>query len=150
MITRELIDDFVSSHDIAFVGASRNEKKFGYAAYKELKAKGYNLIPVHNQAETIQGDKCYPDLKSLPRKVDGALIVLHPKDTEKAVKDAVSAGIKRVWLQQGAESENAIKYCKENGVKVVHNQCVLMFAEPVASFHKFHRFFKKLFGRLPK
>lgn len=150
MITRELIDDFVSRRNIAFVGASRNERKFGHNAYKELKAKGYNLIPVHHQAETIQGDKCYPDLNSLPNKVDGALIVLHPNDTEKAVKDAVSAGIKRIWLQQGAESEDAINYCKEHGVKVVHNQCVLMFAEPVASFHKFHRFLKKLFGRLPR
>jgi uncharacterized protein len=57
---------------------------------------------------------------------------------------------RRVWMRQGSESEDAITFCDAHGVDAVHHQCIPMFAEPAAGFHRFHRGIRALFGRLPK
>jgi predicted CoA-binding protein len=66
------------------------------------------------------------------------------------VKQAHEAGITRVWIQQMAQSPEALAYCEENDLSCVSGECILMYAEPVGSIHKFHRFFRKLFGRMPR
>ena len=58
-------------------------------------------------------------------------------------------GIRRVWMQQGAQSDAAIRYCQEHNINEVHGECIMMFAQPVKSFHGFHRGVWKLFGKLP-
>lgn len=63
---------------------------------------------------------------------------------------AVAAGIAHLWIQQGAESKEALAFCKKQNLSAVSDHCILMFADPVGSFHKVHRFFKGLFGGLPK
>lgn len=143
------IYDFLSQRSLAIVGVSRSGKKFGNAIYRTLKEKGYKLFPVHPQAETVEGDSCFHSLDALPEKVGGLVICVPPHQTEKVVQDAFQAGIKRVWLQQGAESYAAIRYCEKNGMSAVHGECILMFAEPVKSFHRVHRWFWKLIGKYP-
>jgi predicted CoA-binding protein len=66
------------------------------------------------------------------------------------VRDAAAAGIRRVWMQQGAESEAAIRFCAENGISAVHGECILMFAEPAAFYHRMHRWVWGLLGKLPR
>src|SRR5262249_46152485 len=97
----------------------------------------------------VDGDKCYPSLSTLPEKVDGVVIVVHPQETEHVVRDVEAAGIQHVWMQQGSESENAIQYCREHNLSEIHGECILMFTEPVKSFHRFHRFMNRCFGKLP-
>ena len=150
MVQRKIIDEFFASKKFAVVGVSRNEKKFGNAVFKELKAKGYDVFPVNSKSEFINGEKCYNNLESLPEKVDGVVVVVPPQEAEKVVREAEAANIKRVWLQQGSQSDEVINFCVEKGINVVYGECILMFAEPVKSFHKIHRGFKKIFGRLPK
>jgi predicted CoA-binding protein len=128
---------------------SRSGRGFGAAAYRELKAKGYVLHPVHREAPVIEGDAAVPSLKALAGQVGGVLVVTPPAESARVVRDAVAAGIGRVWLQQGAQSEEAVGFCRDNGVTVIAGECVLMFAEPTRSFHKAHRFFARVFGRLP-
>ena len=70
--------------------------------------------------ETFDGEPCYPSLKALPESPGGALIMVAPAQAEGVVEDAAAAGIKRVWMQQGAESEAAIKFCQANGISEVH------------------------------
>ncbi len=151
MITRAMIDDFVSHHSLAIVGVSRNPaaNKFGNAAFKELKAKGYELSLVHPTGEMIEGQQSYPTLKDLPHHVDGVLVVVQPAQAEKVVRDAHDAGIDRVWLQPGAESQAAIEYCQQNGISVIYGHCILMFA-PSSFMHKPHRWVMQLLGQLPK
>ena len=69
--------------------------------------------------------------------------------TEMVVKEANEIGVKNVWMQQGSESDEAIKYCKENGINEIHKECILMFADPVNSIHGFHRWIWKVIGKLP-
>jgi predicted CoA-binding protein len=61
---------------------------------------------------------------------------------------AAASNIQNVWLQQGAESPAALKTGKELGLSLVSGKCILMYAEPVQSFHKFHRVVAKIFGQL--
>lgn len=135
---------------LAIAGASRDEKKFGTAALKSLKAKGYRIYPLHPSAASIAGEQCYRSFRELPEPVGGAVFVLHPDETEKMVKEAAAAGITRVWMQNGAESAPAIDYCAAHGITVIHGECILMFAEPAERFHRVHRFFRGLTGKLPR
>ena len=148
--TKAAVENFVGQHKLAVVGVSRDTKKFGNAAYKALKEKGYQVYPINRNVETIEGDRCYADLSALPEKMDGVVIVVPPAETEKVVREADAAGIKNVWMQQGAESGEAIRYCQEHGLNEVHGECIMMFAPPVTSVHRWHRGAWKLFGKLPK
>ena len=150
METKLLIDNFLSQNKIAVVGASRNSKKFGNIVYKDLRKKGYHVLPINPNATEIEGDQCFPDIETLPEKVDGLVFVTPPEQTENILKHAEQAGIKKVWLQQGAESERAIQFCEEKNIDCIHGECIMMFAEPVESFHKFHRWIWKVFGKLPQ
>ncbi|MDI6803245.1 MAG: CoA-binding protein [Bacteroidota bacterium] len=150
MTTQKSIQEFLSQKPIAVVGVSQTGKKFSNAAYKELKSKGYQVFPVNPKTETISGEKCFPNLKSLPEKVGGVVVITKPTETEKIVREAYTLGIKHIWIQQGAESDEAIHFCKEQNVNVIYGECILMFAEPAAFFHRAHRWVWGVFGKLPK
>jgi predicted CoA-binding protein len=81
--------------------------------------------------------------------VNAAFIAVAPAKCATAVRQAHDAGVKRVWIQQGAQSDEAVAFCEEHGMEAITKLCILMFAEPVGPLHKFHRFFKQLFGRMP-
>jgi predicted CoA-binding protein len=149
MATKATVDDFLSGRTWAVVGASRDPKKFGSAAYRELK-KTYRLIPVNPNADTIDGDRCYPNLHALPEPVDGVLILVPPSQTEGVVREAHAAGIRRVWMQQQTESDAAIRYCQENGISEVHGECILMHAQNTSFYHRMHRWVWGVTGKLPK
>jgi hypothetical protein len=124
---KELINKFLEKTNIiAVVGASRDPEKYGHKVYKDLKGAGYKVYPVNPNAKEILGDKCYPDLKDLPTKPDVVNVVVPPKVTEKTVKTCKMLGITKVWMQPGSESENAIKFCHENGIDVVYGTCVMV------------------------
>jgi predicted CoA-binding protein len=150
MTSKAAVDDFVAQRTLAVVGASRQGKKFGNYALRELTQRGYRVFPVHPQAETIEGERCYSSLRQLPEPVGGVFVSVPPGQTEQIVRDAEAAGIKRVWMQQGAASPEAIRFCQEHGINEVHGECILMFAQPVKSVHNFHRWVWRLLGKLPK
>jgi hypothetical protein len=150
MVTKAMIDEFISQLSLAIVGVSRKANKFGNIAFKELKMKGYQLYLVHPSGEVIEGVQSYPSLKELPQKVGGVLVSVPPAQVEKVVREAHEAGIERVWLQQGAASQDAIQYCQQNGMSVVYGQCILLYAQPMKFFHKPHRWVMQAFGQLPK
>ncbi len=150
MASKTSVDTFIAQKTLALAGASRSGRKFGNSVLKELKGKGYTVYPVHPEAREIDGQQCWPSLKDLPEEVGGAVFVTKPEQTEKLVREAKDAGIPRVWMQQGAHSDAAVAFCRDNGIDAVHGECILMFTEPVKGVHGFHRWLWKLFGKLPK
>lgn len=148
MISKATIDGFLDQKALALAGLSRSGKKFGNAVLKNLSGKGYEVLPVHPEAAVIGGVRCFRSLAELPTKVGGLVLVVPPAQTEMLVKEAHEAGIDRVWMQQGAESGEAIRYCEDHGMDVVHGECIMMFAEPTG-VHRFHRWLRGLFGKLP-
>jgi uncharacterized protein len=149
MNTKADIEGFLAQKTIAMAGVSRDSKSFSANAMKELTTKGYTVIPVNPNAESIGDRKCYPSLAKLPQKVGGVLVCTAPAHTEAVVREAAAAGIARIWIQQGAQSEEALAFCREKSLPAVSRQCILMYAEPVGSIHGFHRWVKRLFGGMP-
>jgi len=150
MTTKAMIDDFLAQRTLAVVGVSRKTEKFGCTVYRELKAKGYRVFPVNPHAEEVVGDRCYPSLSALPEPVGGVVIVVPPAETERVVQEAAAAQIRRVWMQQGAESGTALRFCEDNGMSVISGECIMMFARPIGFGHGMHRWVWGLLGRLPK
>ena len=109
MATLKQINEFHESQPIALVGVSRNPKKFGYTAFKELKEKGMNIIPVNPYATEILGVQAYPDINSLPSEVKGVIIMTKKDQTPGVVKAAQEKGIKKIWIQQKADSKEALR-----------------------------------------
>ena len=150
MNSKKVVEDFIAQKKIAVVGVSRKKTKFGNAIYKELKQKGYNVFPINPHMNTFEGDVCYPDLLSLPEKIDAVIINVPPAQTEKVIREAKQAGINKVWLQQGSQSDEAVKFCEENGIDCVSNECILMFAQPSAFMHRAHKWVWGILGKLPQ
>jgi predicted CoA-binding protein len=148
MVSKTTIDGFLDQTTIALAGLSRSGTKFGNAVLKDLSGKGYEVLPIHPEAAEIGGVRCFRSLAELPTKVGGLVLVVPPTQTEALVKQAHEAGIVRVWMQQGAESGEAIRYCEDHGMDVVHGECIMMFAQP-KGIHKFHRWLRGAFGKLP-
>jgi predicted CoA-binding protein len=127
MSSEEKIRAFLDKHNVfAVVGASRDPRKYGHQVYRDLKSAGYKVYPVNPSAQEVLGDRCYPDLKELPEKPDVVVTVVPPQVTEQVVRACKELGIRRVWMQPGSESEVAVKYCKENGLEVVYNMCIMV------------------------
>ena len=111
---------------IAVVGASRDPEKYGHQVYRDLREAGYTVYPVNPNAAAILGDRCYPDLESLPVKPDVTNVVVPPEVTKEVVKSCKELGITNVWMQPGSESEKAIEYCEANGIDVVYGVCIMV------------------------
>lgn len=149
MTSKKIVEEFLIQKKIAVVGVSRTKTKFGNAIYKELKQKGYEVFPVNPNLQTFEGDVCYPDLLSIPDRTDAVVINVHSVQAEKVIREANQAGIKKVWLQQGSQSDSAVKYCEENGIDCISNECILMFAQPSAFIHRAHKWIWGVLGKLP-
>jgi uncharacterized protein len=149
MISLKQIENFIASEPIAMVGVSRNPKKFGFTAFRELKEKGMKIIPVNPHASEIHGVKTYPDVKALPSDVMSLIIMTQKSQTAGIVKDAKEKGIRNIWIQQMSESKDALKELEGTGINAITGQCILMYYKP-HSIHKFHVALKRFFGRYPK
>ncbi len=149
MNTIKQINEFINSQPIALIGVSRNPKKFGYTAFKELKEKGMNLLPVNPDADEIMGEKAYPNVNSLPPEVKGIIILTKKEKTASVVKEAKEKGIKQIWIQQMSDSKEALDEIKGTDINLIKGECILMHYKP-HSIHKFHGGLLKFFGRFPK
>lgn len=149
MVTLKQINEFIESQPIAMVGVSRNPKKFGYTAFKELKEKGMKVIPVNPEADEIMGEKTFHNVSTLPSDVQGIIILTKKDQTAGVVREAKEKGIKQIWIQQMADSKEALAELNGSDINYITNECILMYYKP-HSIHKFHGKLKKFFGRFPK
>ncbi len=146
--TAERIHAFIAQPAMAIVGMSRSGKKFGNAAFRELRAKGYRLYPIHRSAPAIDGVPCYRSLREIPEPVDAVLVVVPPDAARQVVREAAAAGMHHVWLQQGAESPEVLALCRDLDLEVVAGECILLFAKPTG-VHRAHRWMRRVWGTLP-
>jgi len=115
---------FLSTKTIASVGLSNNKEKVsnGVAAY--LQSQGYRIIPVNPTVDEILGEKSYPDLESIPEKIDVVQVFRRPEDVPPVVESAIKIGAKVVWMQEGIVNEEAARMAREAGLKVVMDACM--------------------------
>lgn len=122
----ELIADFVGRRTWAIVGVSANPTKFGHRIYRDLRRAGYRVFAVNPHEAEVLGDPVYPNLAALPERPDVVDLVVPPSVSEMIVKEAAAAGIRRIWMQPGAESQRAIDFCRASGIEVVAHACAMV------------------------
>lgn len=112
--------------NIAVVGMSATEGKPANYVPKYLIEKGYNVIPVNPNYDTILGLKSYSKVSDIPNAVDIVDVFRKSDDILAIAKDLVlKKGIKVLWLQLGIHNQQAQKTAEENGIEVVYNRCML-------------------------
>ena len=151
----QAIDDFLAQSRIAVAGVSRTPAGHGgNPVYVRLRERGYQVFAVNPNADTVEGDPCFPDLHSIPGGVDGVVIATPPAAAESIVRECQELGITRVWMHRsfgaGSVSEEAHDYCRANGITCIAGACPLMYGQTADGGHRFMRWFMGLMGRLPQ
>lgn len=112
------------SKSIAVVGLSADWFRPSYFAAKYMQEHGYRIIPVNPRYAEILGEKCYPDLASIPAKVDIVDVFRKPADALRIAEQAIAIGARTLWLQIGVINEEARRTAEDAGLTVVMDRCV--------------------------
>ncbi len=147
--SRASVDAFLRERSLAVIGVSRTEREFSQVVYRLMKERGYTAFPVNPFTQRIDGDECYPNIRALPAPVNAALVLLPKDKSEPVVRELVAAGVRHIWIQQGADTPAAVDFCRQEGVNVVAGECIMMFLEPLAVPHRVHRWMRKVTRSLP-
>ncbi len=113
-----------NSHTIAVVGLSADWYRPSYFAAKYMQEHGYKIIPVNPKYTEILGERCYPDLNSIPEKVDIVDVFRKSQDCEPIAREAIAIGAKTLWLQIGVINDDAARLAETAGLDVVMDRCV--------------------------
>ena len=150
------VNDFLSQKRIAIAGVSRNQSQHPAAnlIYRRLKTSGHDVFAVNPHMQDFDGDRCYPDVSSIPGGVDGVVIVTRPDVTERVVHQCSDAGVRRVWMHQSlaggsSVSPAAVEYCRQHDISVIAGACPMMYGDGVDFGHTCMRWILKLKGGLP-
>jgi predicted CoA-binding protein len=152
---KEAAEEFLSHERVAVTGVSRSAKDHGSnVVYKRLRDRGYHVFAVNPNAEEVEGDRCFHDLRSIPGGVEAVVIGTRPEHAEETMRECDELGIKRVWMHRGpgagSVSETATDYGRQHGITVIYGGCPCMFG-PTADFgHKAMRMVFKLTGNVPR
>ena len=150
------VQDFLAQKRIAVAGVSRDKSHHpvGNLIYQRLKTTGHEVVAVNPHMQTFEGDRCYPDLQSIPGGVDGVVIITRPTTTQRIVRDCNEAGVRRVWMHQSmgkgtSVSSEAVEYCHQHDISVIAGACPMMYGEGADVGHTCMRWILKLTGGLP-
>lgn len=152
---KEAAAEFLANKRIAVTGVSRTPETHGSnVVYQRLRERGYEVFAVNPNADVIEGDHSYADLRSIPGGVSAVVIGTRPDRAEDTMRECVTLGIKHVWMHRsvggGSVSKAATDYGREHGLNVIPGGCPLMF-EPVADgAHRTMKFVFTLTGAVPR
>jgi uncharacterized protein len=144
---------FLANKRVAVTGVSRTPGTHGSNnVYRRLRERGYQVFAVNPNTGQVEGDRCYPDLASIPGGVEAVVIGTRPETAEDTMRECAELGIKHVWMHRGpgagSVSDAATGYGRAHGITVIDGGCPLMFG-PTADFgHKIMRVV--LSGHVPK
>ena len=144
MDMKEAAARFLAARRVAVTGVSRTPETHGSNnVYKRLRERGYEVFAVNPNADEVEGDRCYQDLKSIPDGVEAVVIGTRPEIAEATMRECAELGITQVWMHRGpgagSVSEAATAYGRAQGITVIDGGCPLMFG-PTADFgHKVMR-----------
>lgn len=119
-----LRDEMLNKKTWAVVGVTDKKEKFGYKIFKKLIEHGYEAYGINPKYDFIDGEKIYPALKSVPKKVDVVDVVVPPKVTLNLLDEIHELGIENVWFQPGTYDEEVVEKAKKLGLKMVYDDCV--------------------------
>ncbi len=146
--------EFLDLKRVAVTGVSRTPQGHGSnVVYKRLRDRGYQVFAINPNADVVEGDPCYHDLKSVPGGIDWVVIGTRPGLAQGTMAECVELGIGRVWMHRGpgagSVSQEAVEYGRAHGVQVIPGGCPCMFGACADPGHKMIRFVQRLTGKLP-
>ena len=149
MSTRTVLaNEFLAERRLAVVGVSRDPKNFSRGLFRELRSRGYDVIPVNPAGGEIEGQPCAARVQDVSPPVAGVLVMTRPDVSEQVVRDCAEAGVPRVWLHRGfgpgAVSPSAVDFCRLHGIAVIEGECPYMFLPASGFVHRVHGFFRRL------
>ena len=152
---KEAAAEFLAGRRIAVTGVSRNAKDHGAnVVYKRMRERGYEIFAVNPNADEVEGDRCYHDLRSIPGGVEGVVIGTRPEIAEETMRECAELGIGHVWMHRGpgagSVSASAAAYGREHGVAVIDGGCPCMFGATADGGHKMMRWMFTLNGNVPR
>lgn len=152
---KEAAAEFLAEKRVAVTGVSRTPGGHGgNVVYKRLRDRGYQVFAVNPNADTVEGDRCYPDLASIPGGVGAVVIAARPETAEATVHECAELGIRHAWMHRGigpgSVSEPAAAYGREHGVEVIDGGCPCMFAPAADPGHRVMRVIGTLTGSVPR
>jgi len=128
MTDRERIEAFLAGSSFAVVGAARDRNKYGNKVLRCYMMHDRTVYPVNPNASAVEGLDCYADLASVPRPLHGVSIITPPAVTERIVAGLPPSGAGHVWMQPGAESEQAVARATALGLNVISGGPCLLVA----------------------
>lgn len=150
---RTLINAFLAEKRLAFAGVSRQPRDFSRVLFREMLGRGFELIPVHPEADEIEGLKACRSVLEIDPPPAGALLMNPPGESERIVEQCAQAGIGMVWLYRGVAlgsvTPEALAAAERHGLRVVAGECPFMFLKDAGLIHALHRGFRRLTGTLP-
>ena len=152
---KEAASEFLSQKRVAVTGVSRTPGGHGSnVVYKRLRERGYQVFAVNPNADEVEGDLAYHDLRSIPGGVDAVVIGTRAELADETMRECAEAGIKHVWMHRGpgtgSVSASAAEYGRERGISVIDGGCPCMF-DPTADLgHKAMRIVFTLTGNVPR
>jgi predicted CoA-binding protein len=155
MVTvKQAASEFLAHKRIGVTGVSRNPQGHGSnAVYQRLRDRGYQVFAINPNADVVEGDRCYHDLKSVPGGVEAVVIGTRPETAEATMRECAELGIKHVWMHRsfgaGSVSDAATDYGRQHGITVIDGGCPLMFDPTADVGHKAMRFVFARTGKVP-
>jgi predicted CoA-binding protein len=155
MKIKEAASEFLANKRVAVTGVSRHPESHGSnVVYQRLRERGYEVFAVNPNAEEVEGDPAYPDLRSIPGGVDAVVIATRPETADESMRECAELGIKHVWMHRGpgagSVSKTAAAYGRERGIAVIDGGCPCMFDPTADPGHKVMRAIFTLTGNVPR
>ena len=141
----EAATEFLAHRRVAVTGVSRKPQGMGSnAVYRRFRGRGYEVFAVNPNAEEVEGDRCYPDLRSIPGGVEAVVIGTRPEQALETMRECTELGIAHVWMHapafgSGSVSDEATAYGREHGIHVIDGGCPCMFGQTADFGHKLMR-----------
>jgi len=147
--------EFLAHKRIAVTGVSRTPGDHGSnIVYRRLRDRGYEVFAINPNAPEVEGDRCFPDLKSIPGGVEAVMIATRPERALGTMREAADLGVRHVWMHRsvgvGSVSREAASWGRQQGMRVIDGGCPLMFDPTADPGHKIMRPLLTLTGKVPR
>jgi predicted CoA-binding protein len=144
---------FLDGKRIVVCGVSRTGAAPANAIFRRLRDTGHEVVAVNPNASEVEGETCFPDLRSVPGPIHGVMVVTHPSIAADVARAAIERKIKHIWFHRsigsGSVSPEAVQACRTGGVEPIVGGCPLMYCPPVDPGHRFFRWWLRLRRRVP-
>ncbi len=124
---KDQAEQFLAAQTFAVAGASNNHEKYGYKVFRALRDSNRNAVPIHPLAPIVDDVKGFAHIQDIPHKIESLSIITPPEVTQRIVDEAIAAGVANIWMQPGAEHNEASEKARAAGINVIDDgSCILV------------------------